>query len=199
MENQQKQPNKYIEYIRNNKYNVYFTAAIAALLILIISMIIIVTSTSSNKNTSSNTVKTPTSSIQQSNSQNPQSINTVSPSITTVSITTPNPTESATIDTQTQPQISPNVAVTYTVSNITKYGNDWGIMTINNPTTGNGTVIIKNVNGSWKVVAGPGTYFPQQQLISIGAPQQLINHFTNPPAPSTNISPSPTPVPGDLQ
>lgn len=189
-EEQIKQPNKYIEYIKTHKYNVYFVVAIVFIIILIISMLVLIINPSTNKNISSS----------------PQGGN--SPPITpsskiitpTIIITTPNPTEAAMIGSQTQPQITPNVAVPYTVSEITKYGDNWATMTITNPDVGNGIVILRKVNGDWKVIMGPGSYFSPDKLQSIGAPEQLINQFTNSPSPSELPSAiSPTFVPGDIQ
>lgn len=165
--------NKYLEYIKNNKYNVYFIVALAILISLIIAMIAITVNTT-KKGTSS--VTNPT----------PQAI--VSPIPSLVIITTPDPTQTAEIENQTNPQITPNVAASYTVSTITKYGNNWAYMIITNPDVGNGAVIVKKVNGRWKVVLGPGSYFTPDQLNSIGAPQQLIDSLNVSPQPS--LSPS---------
>jgi hypothetical protein len=169
-EDQPKQPNKYIEYIKNNKYNVYFIVAIAILLVLIISMIAI-TVNSTKKGSSITQAPTPT---QASISSSPSS-NSISPSISNITITTPNPTEAAVIDNQTQPQITPNVGAPYTVSAIKQYGENWALMKITNPDVGAGYVIVKKVNGVWKVMLGPGTSFSQQELQNIGAPSEILN------------------------
>lgn len=177
-DNQEKPSNKYITYIKNNKYNVYFIVAIAVLISMIVAMITITFTHSNTKysaNPSPTQIPLPTTSSL-SNSPSPE----------TPSITTPDPTQAAIIGDQTAPQISPNVAVPYTIQNIKIFSDNWATMQINNPTVGNGLVIVKKINGSWKVEAGPGSYFPMQQLQSIGAPQTLINSMY----PSVSISPS---------
>jgi len=185
-EQPQEQPNrysKYIAYLKTNKYNAYFIGAIAILLILIISMIILIVLTNSTKKTSNtSTSPTPTqSAIDQGLPQAPStfyispSISQISPSVSNIIITTPNPTQAAAMENQTQPQITPNVAAPYTVSAIKQYGNDWAIMKITNPTVGSANVIVKKVNGTWTVMLGPGTQFDQQDINNIGAPQQILN------------------------
>ena len=172
-EEQLKQPNKYIEYIKRNKYNIYFVGAIAILLILIIAIIILIASNSSTEKTSAVPTKAPTQGAAQA-SISPSTIN-VSPSASSISITTPNPTEAAVIDNQTQPQITPNVGAPYTVSAIKQYGENWALMKITNPDVGAGYVIVKKVNGVWKVMLGSGTSFSQQELQNIGAPSEILN------------------------
>jgi len=167
--------NKYLLFIKGNKYNMYFIAAISVMIVLIISIITIIFSNNSAKKSAA---VSPTNSAQGSfKTPSPSSILNISPSTPPLSITTPNPPEAAAIGNQTQPQITPTVAASYTVSNITKYGNTWAVMTINNPAVGEASVIIEKINNSWKVVMGPGTYFPQEDLQSIGAPQELINNY----------------------
>ena len=177
-----KQPNKYITFIKTNKYNLYFVGAIIVILILIIGMLVLVTK-SSHSNQAVNKSPNPTTS--QTNIVSPSS--DISPSSTTVSFITPNPSQAAIIENQTQPQITPNVAVSYTVSQIKEFGDDWAVMVINNPSVGHAIVIIQKVNNSWKVILGPGSFFTSQQLQSVGAPQSLINSFI----PTTSPSPAP--------
>jgi len=179
---QPKQQNKYIEYIKNNKYTLYFTAAIAGLLILIIIMIIIITSSSSNKKSLSNITPIQQTPISNS-SQIPSSINNVSPTENTISVTTPNPTEAAAIESQTQPQITP--AASYDYSDIKEFGDNWATADITNQQVGGGAIILQKINGSWKVIAGPGTFFPPSYLQSLNLPQAVINSFG-----SSSISPS---------
>lgn len=166
----QKQPNKYLMYIKANKYNVYFTAAISILLFMIIVMIAI---TVNHKNT------TQTNSI--TNTNQPQTISPTlvytnkTPSPTTIQITTPDPTQAAIINSQTQPQITPAIAVPYTVSAIRQYGESWVLMKITNPDVGVAYVIVENINGMWNLKLGPGTHFDSQDLQNIGAPQEILN------------------------
>lgn len=181
-----KQPNKLINYIKINRYNVAIAAAIAVLLLMIILLFIILANSQKNKKPN---VPTPTPSRTGSTLPSPIS------NTPTIVITTPDPTQAAIIENQTAPQITPHVAVQYTVSDITQYGDNWGIMTITNPSVGNGVVIVKKVNNQWQVVLGPGSFFPEQQLQTIGAPQALIDHFTTPPT----IAVSPSPVTNDVQ
>ncbi|HVA96116.1 MAG TPA: hypothetical protein VND99_00525 [Candidatus Acidoferrales bacterium] len=193
------QLNKYIEYIKNNKYNAYFIGAITILLILIISMITIIASSNSSKKTSTVPSISPAQGISQYPSTDfvSPSISQISPSDSSIPITTPNPTEAAVIENQTKQQIAPNVAVPYTVSGITKYGDNWANMSITNQDVGSAGVIVKKVNGEWKVVMGPGSFFSADQLQSIGAPQALINNDTSSPSPSE--LPSPSSVSNDIQ
>lgn len=167
--------NKYLEYIKNNKYSVYFIVALIIMISLIIAMIAITL----------NTTKKGTSSV-----PNPKPQAIVSPIPSTVIVTTPDPIQTAEIENQTNPQITPNVAASYTVSTITKYGDTWATMDITNPDVGGAGVVIQKINGRWKVVLGPGSYFSPDQLNSIGAPQQLINSFNVSPQPSLSPSPS---------
>jgi hypothetical protein len=184
---------KYIEYIKNNKYNVYSIGAIAILFIIIISMITIILSGNLAKKKSS----TPSQNSTQSNSNSPSSIVSNSPSFPPLSIITPEPTEAALIENQTQPQISPKVVAPYTVSEITKYGDNWATMNITNPDVGGGAVIVQKVNGTWTVVLGPGSFFSADSLQSIGAPQQLINSFTTSSPSTAPSSTSPSIQSGD--
>ena len=171
-----------LAYIKTNKYNLFFVGAIAILIIIIIAMITVTISFNKNKPSKGNS---PTQTV----SQSPGAISG-SPD-QQVPITTANPTQAAIIENQTQPQITPNVAVPYTVSEIKKFGNEWAVMNITNADVGNGLVIVKLINGAWKVVLGPGSYFPQDQLQSIGAPQTLIDNLYPQTSPSV-VSPSPT-------
>lgn len=160
---------KYLTYIKNNKYNMYFIIAIAILIFMIVA-IISITFNHSSKNSSLTSISTKTPSSTET------TISSTPPS-TTESITTPNPTQATVIESQIQPQITQTVTVPYTVSAITEYNKNWGVMSLNNPNSNIGGVIIKNINGTWKVVAGPGSFFPIQQLQSLGAPQSMINNF----------------------
>jgi hypothetical protein len=174
--------NKYIEFIKKYKYNVYFIGAIVILFSMIIVMIALIANSSTKK--SSN----PTKNTSQKVFQSPSSVINISPSSSTISIMTPNPTQAAVIENQTQPQITPYVTVPYTVSNITQYGDNWATMNITNPDIGGGAVIVQKVNGTWKVVLGPGSSFSPDQLQPLGAPQALINSFNT--SPSSSLSPS---------
>lgn len=182
--------NKIVIFLKTNKYNAFFIVAIVLLLFMLVGMIAFIaspTNKSKNNNTQNNNNKTTNTSAQE----------TV-PTPENLSITTPNPTEAANIENQVQPQITPLVAVPYTVTSITKYGNTWGSMTLDNPNANIGAVIIKNINGKWKIVAGPGTYFPQKLLQSEGIPTQVLGGYSA-PSPSISLSPSPTDVPDDIQ
>jgi hypothetical protein len=166
-----KQPNKIITYIKTNKYNVYFTVAIALLLFMIIGMIALVAGRSTKPSTQVTNTQ-PTAAV--SNTVSSPAVSQ-SPSPETILAITPEPTIASQIETQTQPQISPNVAVPYTVAKINQYGSDWAIMEITNPDTDPANVVVKKENGSWKVLLGPGTHFDDADLQQIGAPQELIN------------------------
>ena len=174
---------KVIAFIKNNKYNVYFISAIAAIVFLIIIVGSLMFNYSSKKNQPNNI-----STVSQIPSQNTVS-QTISP---TVIVMTPNPTQAAVIENQTQEQIAPQVSVPYTVSNIINYGDNWAIIGITNPSAGGAVAIAKKVDGSWKIVLGPGSFFSTQQLQSLGAPQELINSFMPPSSAVSPISISPS-------
>lgn len=177
--------NRYWTYIKSNKYNLYFIGAIALLLFAIIFLITFMTHSSDR-----NIVTEPTTIPNQSQtiSQVPSTVPvSAAPSQATETVITPDPTQAENIKDQTQQQISQSVAVPYTISNITLYGNNWSLITITNDSVGGGGVIAKKENGQWVVVLGPGTFFPKQQLESIGAPQSLIDNFY----PTTSPSPAP--------
>lgn len=190
--------NKYLALIRNNKYNFFFIGAIVILIIIIV-LILILTLTTSQKSTTSNgtnkqnhpTISVlPSSAPSQVISQAPSpvvSISPASPSQAEKAITTPDPTQAAEIKSQLQSQIGKNIAVPYSIANITLYGSNWSLLTITTTSAGGGGVIAEKQNGQWTVVLGPGTFFPKQQLESIGAPQSLINNFY----PTTSPSPAP--------
>ena len=189
---QQRQLNNYLTWIKNNKYSVYSIIGIAILFFLIIAMFIF-TLNVTKKNSSPISKTTPQVNV----SSVPSAVST-SPSVSIITIITPEPTQAAIIETQTQPQITPNVAVPYTVSDITQYGDNWATMNITNPGVGSAKVIIQKVNGTWKVVLGPGSFFSPNQLQSSGAPEELINSFTDEPSETISTSPSPSSSPGSF-
>lgn len=162
---------KFLSYIKINKYNLSFASAIAIIIFMIIAMIAFVNRQADNKKTT----RRSNSQITKAAYQTPSVTSTSS----SIGMTTPEPTEATTIENETQPQITPLVAVSYTVSSIVKFGDTWGIMRITNSTVGGAAVIIKKENGVWKVIAGPGSVFPTDQLQSLGAPQELINSINN--------------------
>ena len=80
---------------------------------------------------------------------------------------------------QTQAQLQQSIQIQYTVPHIKEYGDNWAIMEVANPTTDTAHVIVEKVNGTWKVMLGPGTYFTADQLQAIGAPQNLTLEVNN--------------------
>ena len=87
-----------------------------------------------------------------------------------------NSSQIATIASQIKPQIAPYVGVSsYNVDKIKIYGNGWAIMRISNPSTDQANVIIEYINGRWKAIAGPTTYFPVSRLQSLHVPQVVID------------------------
>jgi hypothetical protein len=180
--------NKYTKYItglKNKISKAYVFGPLIGLLILIIGMLLFILFVSGKK-----TVK-PVTSTPVQYGKNPAVLPT---SLPVSNITTPMPSQAAAIISQTQPQITPFVAASYTVSkiNIDKSGL-WAVVMITNPNVGTAAVIEKKENGQWKVVLGPGTYFPQQEIQSAGVPQSLMNSYYS------NQQPAPTSYPGDLQ
>jgi hypothetical protein len=182
---QQKQPNKYIEYIKANKYNVYFAGAIVLLLIVIIGMIMLIMRPNSKKSSIITTTK-----ISPTQIHSQISPTTVAPSSESQPINkfviTPDPTQAAVIETQTQPQITPG-GVPFTYTDINIIDNNWATANISNQSVGGGAIILQKVNGSWKVIAGPGTLFPPDYLQSLGVPQDVIDSF-NTTSPSPAVS-----------
>lgn len=175
------------EYFKNNKYNVYFTVAIGFLLIMIVALIaVIATRSNTNRPTQVTQIEPTSSSVSVS-----PSYATISqePSAAQLPIMTPAPAQASLIENQVQPQIQQRVTGSYTVTNITQYGDNWGTMNISNTDAGGAGVVIQKVNNTWTVVAGPGSLFPPDLLQSVGAPQELIDNFTV-SGPSSSPSPS---------
>ncbi len=154
----------------------YMLAVLAAMILLGAIIFSIVFMNAQSATTATNT-PTPTTSVQTNTPSNAVSNpeTSQSPSSGTILIITPEPTQRALIENQTQPQISPNVAVPYTVTKINQYGSNWAIMEITSPDTDPANVVVKKENGTWNVVLGPGTHFDSQDLENSGAPQELID------------------------
>ncbi|HSX08824.1 MAG TPA: hypothetical protein VLF93_01600 [Candidatus Saccharimonadales bacterium] len=177
-ETQLPQPNKYIEFFKNNKRNLYIIGAICLIFILSFGMIFLTINLKSSSPTNTTSSNNQTS--------NPTISTSISPSQISVQITTPNPTEAATIQNQVQPQVTP--AVAYTYSEFKKFGDNWATVVVTNPDITGGGIIMKKVNGTWKIIEGPGSFFPPDLLQSIGAPQQLIDSFNPQVSPSGSDS-----------
>ena len=112
----------------------------------------------------------------------------VTPAPTPTPVPTPTPSPSENINFVTDPaqiviiedQIRPQIALfigvpSYTVSKIKEYGNTWAIMRITNPTTDPANVIIEEIDGAWKAIAGPTTHFPVNRLQELHVPQVVID------------------------
>lgn len=54
---------------------------------------------------------------------------------------------------------------------------DYAVVTVfsKSNTTDPANVILKNENGNWQIIAGPGTYFDQAYLDSLNLPQEVKN------------------------
>ena len=65
-------------------------------------------------------------------------------------------------------------------------GTNWATADLNNPNVQAGAIIMEKVNGVWKVIAGPGTFFPPDYVQSLGIPQSVIDSLqvSNSPSPS---------------
>lgn len=170
---QQSPSNQSFQTLLKSKYMMAILAAIVLLMAIIFSIVFM----NANSTSNSTTAPSPTSSGQTTSPSNSVSnpVTSRTPSIGNIVVTTPEPTQAALIENQTQPQISPNIAVPYTVAKINQYGSDWAIMEITNPDTDPANVVVKKENGIWKVILGPGTHFDIQDLQKVGAPQELIN------------------------
>lgn len=81
--------------------------------------------------------------------------------------------ETETLKTQVKPQIDNLINISYTISKTRFYGNSWALIQITNPTTDPANLILKKENNTWKVILGPGTYFDDDSLQSIGAPEEV--------------------------
>lgn len=113
-------------------------------------------------------------------SSNPQGGSTkiiISPTPTIIQTTTiPTlPPENQQVFNDVRPDIEKLVQGTpFEFSNLTTYDTDWAIAEISNPNTDPGKIILRKINDKWTVVLGPGTYFEESELQTIGAPQRLI-------------------------
>lgn len=183
---------KYLTFVKNNKYSLFFIGAIAILLLISAAMLVIIFARPNNSNKQQASTFSPTSSPSQAVSQEvqPSTVNISPSSQATETIITPDPTQAATIENQTQPQITPG-DVHFTYSNIELIGNNWARAVLTNPNVQGGAIIMEKVNNQWKIVAGPGSFFPQQYLQSLGIPQQVINSL-NSSSSNTSTSPAPT-------
>lgn len=106
---------------------------------------------------------------------------TTNPTITPINIPTLVPVsdsksqEVEVLKKQAAPQIDKLVGVPYTISKSKIYKSDWAVLKITSTTTDPANVVLKKEGGSWKVVLGPGTYFDDQDLQSVGAPEEISN------------------------
>lgn len=144
------QQNRYIAYIKKNRY-VLFGLVLLVILIAITSLMITFI------------VKTPRT--------NETTTPTTSPELTVTAV--PTIIETDEVKVQARPQIDPLVDVPYEIPKVRRFENGWAVIQITNPTTDPANVIMKNENGSWKVMLGPGTFFEESDLQAIGAPQDV--------------------------
>jgi cytoskeletal protein RodZ len=179
---QQGQSNQTFQTLLKSKYMMAILAAIVLLLAIIFSIVFMNAKSSNNT-----TTPTPTQSNQATYPSNSVSnpATSQSPSVGNEIITTPNPTEAVTIENQVQPQVTP--AINFTYSNMKKFGDNWATAVVSNPSVEGGGLIMQKVNGAWKIVEGPGTFFPPSLLQSDGAPQALIDSFN--PSTSPTLAP----------
>lgn len=83
------------------------------------------------------------------------------------------------IKTEIKPEIDKRVDIDYQISKVKTYGDEWAIVEIASPVTDNARVVVKKENSQWVVMTGPGTYFDEEELIEINAPQSLINEINS--------------------
>jgi hypothetical protein len=88
--------------------------------------------------------------------------------------------EKAVITEQIKPDLKKLVTIDYTVSKVKAYGTDWAMLQIVNPTTDPAIVVVKKENDRWTIKLGPGTYFDEESLNEIEAPQSLIHDIDKP-------------------
>jgi hypothetical protein len=152
----------YLDFFKRNKQTFFFVGGAVILLLIIFSLVVI-----SGKN-KVNTIPVPRVTPAATNAS-------VQKSITPTTSTTISPQERAIIVTQTKPQLDKLITIDYTIPTVKAYGESWAIMVVNNPNTDPAHIVVKKINGSWKVMMGPGTHFDAQALQAIGAPQGLID------------------------
>jgi hypothetical protein len=156
----------------NKKYLLFFLSTGIVLIIIIVWMLILITTNrvGSPSQSTQTTVATPTTPT------TPQL--TISP--TTTSGTIPSSAETTSIKNLTKPQIE-NLTnnASYDVSKIETYTSNWAIIKITSNDGNDAVVVVKKENNIWKVMLGPGTFFDDQDLINVGAPQDLINEVNS--------------------
>lgn len=108
------------------------------------------------------------------------------------------PTDSpqiAVLKEQVKPQIEKVIepGLNFNFTAIKMYGDSWATANIYNPNIGGALVILQKNNGSWIIVLGPGSSFPQQQLSNINAPQAMINDINSNQGDTNSVSISPNP------
>jgi hypothetical protein len=166
-----------------NHYMVLVISAAVLLIIVILSIMFMNAKNPNNANPASNP---PTSSGQAVSPSVPAS---VSPAISQTPTDSPQITE---IKTQINQQITKLVApgLNFTITSVKVYGGSWATADINSSSAGGSTVIAEKKNGAWTVVLGPGSFFPQQDLNNLNAPQALVNSIESTQT-GGNASPSP--------
>ncbi len=164
--NQNIQSNKYLNFIKKNKYIIFAFSMLIILISVFISLMVV------SSNSSSKIAVTPT----------PTRDGTITPQ-PTVTFPLVQPTkdtksqEQKIIENQTKQQLDQRIQISYTIEKVKIYEGNWAIMVVNNPTTDPARVVIKKEKGSWNVILGPGTYFDDADLQAIGAPLNLINEI----------------------
>lgn len=78
------------------------------------------------------------------------------------------------IRTQASPQVKDFINGDYTLGRVRTYGGTWASVEVNQGET-HALALFKLVGDKWERVEGPGTYFPKEDLIKDGAPEQLID------------------------
>lgn len=152
-----------INYFKQNKQTVFFVGGAIVLLLIIFSLVMI----SSKNKVNTTAVPKVTPSVTNEPSQK-----TALPTPSQNSIS---PQKRQAIVSQTKPQLDKVITIDYTIPTIRAYGDTWAIMVVNNPTTDPANVVVEKINGTWRVMLGPGTHFDEQSLRAIGAPQSLID------------------------
>lgn len=152
-----------IKKITQNKRFFFITMSILFFLILLSIIITIINQNTQQQQTTqtiSPTISTPTNVI-------------ASPEITQPTIS--QSTEATVIKEEIKPQLDQVIPVSYDITKVKQYDDTWGLIQVYNPETDPANAVVKQENGTWNVVLGPGTSFEPEELQSIGAPQQLIN------------------------
>jgi hypothetical protein len=163
-----KQQNTYLAFFQRHKYHLFIGFALLIVIAVAIAMISIILDRSTKQPEPTPTVSPiPSQTLPTSIQQQSQTV-TISPPETNI------------IQTQTKPQLDTIITIPYTITGTKTYGQEWAMLQVSSSGTDPAMVVAHKVNGDWKVVLGPGTYFDAESLQAVGAPTDLANDINKP-------------------